>query len=327
MRCCSLAPDVALLAQTSRFLEAPAFACYKVLCFLYFLAWCLLWPEVYGGMYLYLTYWMWYIGCLYFTASFATSAMNLKRRRRAVAAAATASGAARAPSNGGGGGGGGGGEGGRWRGVSSCGTPVGDYAAGSSSRELQTQVPPFERALVLFQLFTWNVSCVGSLVVCTIYWTALYDGTAFDTVDINAHSFFAFIMVVDTLLVATRFRLRDLWKSVVVALAYLAFNVSHYYTAAQGDKVIYYILDWGRDPWGAVAYTALVFFILIPLFGAFHYGIFRLRESMFHECRERAESSSSEVLHDYLLSAEDGDALPGSSSGSRGANQHGANGV
>lgn len=43
-------------------------ACYmyemKVLCFLYFLAWCLLWPEIYTGLYLYLTYWMWYVGCI-----------------------------------------------------------------------------------------------------------------------------------------------------------------------------------------------------------------------------------------------------------------------
>lgn len=34
------------------------------LCFFYFLAWCVWWPLSYEDMYLFLTWWAWYIGAV-----------------------------------------------------------------------------------------------------------------------------------------------------------------------------------------------------------------------------------------------------------------------
>jgi len=81
--------------------------------------------------------------------------------------------------------------------------------------------------------------------------------------------------VIDQFLVASRYHLRDMWKPAAVGTMYLVFNITYYYTAPLGEKLIYYILDWGRDPWEAVAYSVLTVFVLVPLFGTFHYGVFR----------------------------------------------------
>lgn len=61
----------------------------------------------------------------------------------------------------------------------------------------------------------------------------------------------------------------------VFALAYLTFNISYYYIEPTGSKLIYYILDWGRRPGVAVAYTLATLLVLIPFFAFVHYGLFR----------------------------------------------------
>lgn len=81
--------------------------------------------------------------------------------------------------------------------------------------------------------------------------------------------------LVDQLLVASPFRVRDLWKTEVFSLTYLAFNISIYYIEPDGSKLIYSILDWGRDPGLAVAYSLVTLLVLIPFFALVHYGLFR----------------------------------------------------
>lgn len=39
--------------------------------------------------------------------------------------------------------------------------------------ELRTHIPCLERILLVSQLFTWNIACPGSLIVCVIFWAAL----------------------------------------------------------------------------------------------------------------------------------------------------------
>lgn len=56
---------------------------------------------------------------------------------------------------------------------------------------------------------------------------------------------------------------------------YLVFNITYYCLAPPGEKLIYYILDWERAPLAAVGYSALTLFVLIPVFAAFHCGIYR----------------------------------------------------
>lgn len=42
-----------------------------------------------------------------------------------------------------------------------------------STPALRTRIHPIEQAVLTIQLFTWNVSCVGSLFVAIVYWTSL----------------------------------------------------------------------------------------------------------------------------------------------------------
>ena len=84
-----------------------------------------------------------------------------------------------------------------------------------------------------------------------------------------------FTQMVDQFFVASEFRLRDAWKAETVGTLYVIFNITYYCLAPPGEKLIYDILDWGRRPWKAVGYAALTLFVLIPLFTALHYGIYR----------------------------------------------------
>ncbi|CAM9518824.1 unnamed protein product [Laminaria digitata] len=148
--------------------------------------------------------------------------------------------------------------------------------------------------------FRPSVSCMLR-VLCMV---RQYDGTTLASVDVNAHLFFAGIMLVDQLLVASRFRFRDLWKAELFAMAYLIFNISYYYIEPSGSKLIYYILDWGRNPGVAVAYSLGTLLVLIPLFALVHYGLFRLRECIYAAFQKKVASSPRQ-LSDRLLSAEE----------------------
>jgi len=53
-----------LFALFSLVHPCPAVVQRKGLCFSYFLAWCVIWPFSYEDMYLFLTWWAWYIGAL-----------------------------------------------------------------------------------------------------------------------------------------------------------------------------------------------------------------------------------------------------------------------
>lgn len=81
--------------------------------------------------------------------------------------------------------------------------------------------------------------------------------------------------LVDQMLIATRFRLRDAWMTELFSLVYVIFNIAYYFSAPRGEKIIYYILDWGRKPGLACAYTLVTLLVLVPLFDLVHYGLFR----------------------------------------------------
>ncbi|CAN0074964.1 unnamed protein product [Scytosiphon promiscuus] len=252
-------------------------------------------------MYLFVSFWGWYLGAIYFTLSFITASMHLRRCRVEAAR-----------SLGGDGQGSGEGE------VAGGGAPSWSTLATATSPapvSPRTRVLGLERVILVVQLTTWNISCLSSLVFCTLYWASVYDGSQVTSVDINAHAFFAFILIIDQLLVASRFRIRHMWKTEVFATTYLVFNISYYYLASAGDKLIYIILDWGQRPWEAVGYSMLTLFLLIPVFAVLHYCLFRLRESVYASFRRKAESSPG-VLDDRLLgAATDGDRRYSDASG------------
>ncbi|CBJ25729.1 conserved unknown protein [Ectocarpus siliculosus] len=296
MGCCSVtAPDLALRAATSRFLKPGPFVAFKGLFVAYFLIWCFLWPLDYTSMYLFATYWVWYTGTAYFALSFATACAHFRRWSAATQA--------RAPDNGSAGGG-----------SDRPGPSWSNLTGDVSTPALRTRIHPLEQAVLAIQLFTWNVACLGSLFVAIIYWSSLYTGTPITSVDMNAHTLIAFVMVADQMLVATPFRIRDMWKAEVFAITYLVYSLLWYFLE---QELIYVILDWDRHFWEAFSYSVAGIFVLIPATSVLHYYIFRLRESIYATCRQRAEASSG-VLNDRLLSAEDG----GSSTQSESVTSH-----
>ena len=64
----------AALASSSRFIAQTPFFLYKGLISAYFLFWCVRWPFQYTAIYLFVTYWAWYMGalCKYSTAGVAS---------------------------------------------------------------------------------------------------------------------------------------------------------------------------------------------------------------------------------------------------------------
>lgn len=84
-------------------------------------------------------------------------------------------------------------------------------------------------------------------------------------------------------MVATPFTLRAIWYAEAYGLVYLTFDIIWFYCAPSGKGVIYVILDWDDAPLTAVAYSLVVMLILLPLFVALHYGIFRCVMSQLGE--------------------------------------------
>ncbi|CAM9856020.1 unnamed protein product, partial [Ascophyllum nodosum] len=172
------------------------FLLYKALISAYFFYWCVRWPMEYSDVFLYVTYWSWYMGALYFFLSTITALLKLHRgpaRNRAPEVSP--------PS---------------WQEESN---------RVLSLPDAQLKIPTWEQVLLTVQGISGNSSCVSSLVVATVYWSFLYTGGSVSSVDINAHSMFACIMVLDQLIVATSYQLRDIWMPELFGVTYLTFNI------------------------------------------------------------------------------------------------------
>ncbi|CAM9972969.1 unnamed protein product [Ascophyllum nodosum] len=246
MGCCSTTREGAALASSSRFIAQTPFFLYKALISAYFLFWCVRWPFQYTAIYLFVTYWAWYMGALYFFLSTVTALVNLER------------GPLRNPV------------------TEDLSQPWQEREEGVLTlSEAQQKVSTCEQFLFAAQTFSGNISCVSSLVVAAVFWSSLYVGGPVSSVDINAHSFFACIMLVDQFIVATPRRLREMWISMLFATMYLLFDFIWYMEAPTGQKVIYIILDWERNLDEALLYSFGTLLVLIPIFTLVHYGIFR----------------------------------------------------
>lgn len=110
------------------------------------------------------------------------------------------------------------------------------------------------------------------------------------------------MMLLDNFLVATPFRLTDMWIAELYSLVYLCFNIVWYYFGEPNGGVIYSILDWNNDPLTAALYILLVFFVMIPIFSFIHYMVFRMREFLHSTCRNQVALGN---LGDRLLPERD----------------------
>ncbi|CBJ25727.1 conserved unknown protein [Ectocarpus siliculosus] len=133
---------------------------------------------------------------------------------------------------------------------------------------------PVPAVLRHLQLVLWSTACIGSLIVVTIFWGAL---------------------LLDQFLVADEFKLRYILFPQAFGVIYLFFNVGWYYLAPDDDRLIYIILDWEDNTLGACIYAFGAILVGAPLFGLVHLGLFRLRESVYHNRLARTSKAAAEA--------------------------------
>eukprot|EP00752_Nemacystus_decipiens_P006381 g5753.t1 len=255
--CCFsfLEPDNPVRATTSRFLSARSFLCYKLLAAAYFVFWSFFWPveENIDDAFKFVTYWEWYTATIYFLVSLCTACMFYDAPRASA---------------------------GPVRGTHA----VGHHYAGEPLSNCR-------RALLGFQIFMWNIACIGSLVVVAVFWSVLYDGERVSTTDVNAHAIIAVVMAIDQLLVATKFERKQMFASFAFSVTYVAFNVVWFLAAPKDERVIYSVMDWGESIGNSAATALIIIFVLVPISGAIHYWVFRLREHIYKTCGKGSDSS------------------------------------
>lgn len=107
---------------------------------------------------------------------------------------------------------------------------------------------------------------------------------------------------VDMLLVATEYKLRQVFACELFGIVYIIFNLLFFVFADEEDRVIYSVLDW-EDPLSAILFAAGLVVILVPGFAIVFLGIYRCvrgcvlpsttRVPSLPVMYERAESSCS----------------------------------
>ncbi|CAB1102210.1 unnamed protein product [Ectocarpus sp. CCAP 1310/34] len=258
--CCfpCLEPNDPVRAVTSRFLSQRSFLCYKVIATIYFVFWCYFWPfgEDIDDAHKFVTYWGWYMAAIYFLVSTATAYSFLGSP------------------------------------MASDGPVRGTHAVAPHRGNRNQPLSSNRRALLGFQVFSWNVACVGSLVIVTVFWVALFDNTPLTSTDVNAHILIAPVMAIDQLLVATKFERKQMLASFLFSIVYVAFNIVFFLTAPEDERVIYGQMDWGESVGNSAAFAAVVTFVLVPLGGLIHYCVFRLREYIYETCGGGSRPSS-----------------------------------
>ena len=79
----------------------------------------------------------------------------------------------------------------------------------------------------------------------------------------------------DQLLVATKFERKQMWAVFAYSATYITWNILWYVLGPESEKVIYNPLDWGSDLDGAIVFAVVIIFVLVPICGFIHYGVYR----------------------------------------------------
>lgn len=65
-----------------------------------------------------------------------------------------------------------------------------------------------------------------------------------------------------------------MWASFTYGATYILFNILWYVNAPKKERVIYTTMDWG-DLGQAILFAAIIIFVLVPVAGLIHYGVYR----------------------------------------------------
>ena len=124
---------------------------------------------------------------------------------------------------------------------------------------------------------SWALATVASVaapVVTIVFFATLWHGGHLGMGNINVHVLNLVFVVFDHVVSARPVRLVHAAYVLVYGTCYLVFNYTIYVTKG---VIVYPILDWGKNPGGAVATGLILCLVGIPLVQLFYYGLYRLK--------------------------------------------------
>lgn len=77
------------------------------------------------------------------------------------------------------------------------------------------------------------------------------------------------------MLVATKFERKQMRATFAYGATYIAWNIVWFLVGTESEKVIYSPMDWGEDLGGAILFAVVILFVLVPVYGLIHYGVYR----------------------------------------------------
>ncbi|CAM9541729.1 unnamed protein product [Laminaria digitata] len=108
------------------------------------------------------------------------------------------------------------------------------------------------------------------------------EGGKVSTRDINSHAIIAGFMVLDQMLVATKFeRGQMMLASFLYTVTYSTCNIAWFLLGPKSEKVIYTAIDWDNGIEKAITLVVGTVFVMVPVGSLIHYGVYRLREHIF----------------------------------------------
>ena len=119
-----------------------------------------------------------------------------------------------------------------------------------------------------------SISTVAAPVVTIVFFATLWHGGHLGMGNIRVHVLNMVFAVFDHVISARPVRLVHSLYVLVYGIIYLVFNGTLYATKG---IIVYPILDWGRNPGGAVVTGFVLCFVGIPLIQLLYYGLYRLK--------------------------------------------------
>lgn len=77
------------------------------------------------------------------------------------------------------------------------------------------------------------------------------------------------------MLVATKFERKQMRAAFAYGATYITWNILWFLVGTESEKVIYSTIDWGENLEGAILFAVVIIFVLIPVYGLIHYGVYR----------------------------------------------------
>ncbi|CAN0380877.1 unnamed protein product, partial [Pylaiella littoralis] len=157
-------------------------------------------------------------------------------------------------------------------------------------KAVRSAVPCYFRWL---QHISWVLACIGSMVVMSVFWFAIYDGVTVSSLYISA-TILSGLMLIDQFLIASEMKIKYAWLGIYFFVVYIFYNLIYYYENNVEDRVSFEVFDWDEKPGKASLWVFLILVFFVPGFAAMHVFVYRLRERMYASYKHKFETVQEE---------------------------------